>query len=188
MIQVWHFRLPPITSDYYFPPTQVHPIFHPILRTVGQWDASFSLKALSNLSLTYLTLYPVVPLMVVCSYIRCIMLLNKTCVTKTWCGSLKDRKQYTHKYNGLFHQVKSGMITRNHTSLWYQTWSTRSVNLSPKCQYNNHWSNKWVQGQIFRTMLNLWKCLSKRPRIKEKTCFRLIRLHLAVNMTFFFQI
>ena len=42
--KVWHGRLPPNTSDYYFPPTQVLPLLDfpsdpPILRSVGQWDA-----------------------------------------------------------------------------------------------------------------------------------------------------
>ena len=48
--KVWHGRLPPITSDYYFPPTQVLPLPDfssdfspdpPILWSVGQWDAGF---------------------------------------------------------------------------------------------------------------------------------------------------
>ena len=46
--QVWHVRLPPITSDY--PTTNpssptgpiLHPIFQPILRSVGELDAGFT--------------------------------------------------------------------------------------------------------------------------------------------------
>ena len=45
--KVWHGRLPLITSDYYFSPTQVLPLPDfssgpPILRSVGQWDVGLN--------------------------------------------------------------------------------------------------------------------------------------------------
>ena len=59
--KVWHGRLPPITSIYYFPPMQVLPLpnfspdfpsDHPILRSVGQWDAGHTWSMKHSTSFT----------------------------------------------------------------------------------------------------------------------------------------